>query len=126
MTDALNKRLEEKAKTALIQQAQSLDSTTLHRLREAREIALSQPQQSSWSSSLGLPPLNIKWATGAGAGLALASVLTFMIAPNLMTSNKLSPLDDIELLTTNTDLDLVTQMEFYQWLDDSALSESTL
>jgi len=125
MTETLNKLLEEKAKTALKQQTQSLDSATLHRLRDAREIALSNPH-SSWASSLGLPPLNLKWITGAGAGLALASVLTFMIVPNLMTSNKLSPLDDIELLTANTDLDLVTQIEFYQWLDDSELSESTL
>lgn len=110
---------EKKSKSAFDQQVESLDSQTLHRLRAAREKALQS--QSSWLSSL-----NFKWLTGAGAGLALASVLTFMIMPNLITSNTLSPLDDLEMLSAEADLDLVTHMDFYQWLDDSALSDNTL
>jgi len=112
---------EEKSKAAFKQQQESLDSQTLQRLRSARENALSKQEKSSWLTSI-----NLKWLTGAGAGLALASLLTFMIAPGLMSSNNLSPLDDLEMLSAEADLDLVTDMDFYQWLDESALSENTL
>lgn len=108
---------EKELKTALNKQVDSLDSQTLHRLRNAREFALSKQKKSTFS---------LKWLGGAGAGLALASVLTFMIIPTLMHSNALSPLDDLEMLTADADLDLVTQMDFYQWIDESSLSESTL
>jgi len=118
-TDIKN-NFEKNARLAYEQQSETLDSQTLHRLRLAREIALTKQTRASW-----LPSLNLKWLTGAGASLALASVLTFMIVPNI-TTNKLSPLDDLEILTAEADLDLVTHMDFYQWIDESALSESTL
>ena len=102
------------AKKAFDQQADSLNSETLKRLREARNEALSQQQKQSWLSK--------NWLTSAGAGLAIASVLTFMIVPQL-TTNKLSPLEDLEMLSAEVDMDLVTQLDFYQWLDES-LDES--
>ena len=108
---------ETKANKAFKQQVESLDSQTLHRLREAREKALKQKST---------PWLSLKWLSGAGAGIALASLLTFLVVPSLIQSNSLSPLDDLEMLSAEADLDLVTQMDFYQWLDESALSESTL
>lgn len=108
---------EKKAKKAFKQQVESLDSQTLHHLREAREVALKQ-KASSW--------LSIKWLSGAGAGIALASLLTFLVIPNMNPSNSLSPLEDFEMLSAEADLDLVIQMDFYQWLDVSALSENTL
>ncbi len=115
-----DKHIHDIAKTALEQQANALDSETLQRLRHAREAALmqnTQNQKSGW-----LNALSWKWLTGAGAGLAIASILTFMIVPQLST-NTLSPLDDLELLTAEVDMDLVNQLEFYQWLDES-LDES--
>jgi len=108
---------EKKLKIALNKQAESLDNQTLHQLRNARELALSKQKKSCFS---------LKWLGGAGAGLALASVLTFMIIPDLMHPNTLSPLDDLEMLTAEADLDLVTKMDFYQWIDESSLSEGTL
>lgn len=106
--------IRENAKKAFDQQVGSLDSQTLRRLREARESALSQRNKNIWLSK--------KWLTGAGAGLALASILTFIIVPQL-TASKLSPLEDLEMLSAETDLDLYTQLDFYQWLDES-LDES--
>ncbi len=108
---------ETKVNKAFKQQVESLDNQTLHRLRDAREKALKQKSA---------PCLSLKWLSGAGAGVALASLLTFLVVPNLTQSNSLSPLDDLEMLSAEADLDLVTQMDFYQWLDDSALSENTL
>ena len=112
-----DKHIRETAKAALEQQAKALDSETLQRLRHAREAALLQNQNSGWLNSLSW-----KWLTGAGASLAIVSILTFMILPQLST-NTLSPLDDLELLTAEVDLDLVDQLEFYQWLDET-LDES--
>lgn len=113
---------EQQANNAYKQQVDSLGSETLHRLRKARETALSHKKGFHMFSLL----TNNKWLTGAGASVVFASVLTFMIVPNLMHSNTLSPLDDIEMLSAEADLDLVTEMEFYQWLDDSAISQNTL
>ncbi len=116
--ESIDNELGHKAKIAFKQQTQSLDRKTLHRLRLARETALSNKAQSS------RPLLGLKWLTGAGAGLALAGVLTFMIAPSLMSSsNDFLPLDELELMTAEGDMDLVTQLDFYQWIDESSISE---
>ena len=117
---------EQQANNAYKQQVDSLDSQTLYRLKKARGIALSHQKQPQQKNSLFNFLTSKKWLTGAGASLAFASILTFMIIPNLMHSNTLSPLDDIEMLSAEADLDLVTEMEFYQWLDDSAISQNTL
>jgi hypothetical protein len=116
MTDRNDdKQFTQKAKAVLDQQANSLNSDTLQRLRHARETALSQKSSISW--------LSAKWLTGAGAGLALASILTFLLVPQLTSNSSLSPLEDIDLLSAEADMDLYTQLDFYQWLDES-LDES--
>ncbi len=113
--ETIDNELGHKTKIAFKLQIQSLDSDTLDRLRIARETALSNKAQSS---------LGLKWLTGAGAGLALAGVLTFIIAPSLMpSSNDFLPLDELELMTLDGDMDLVTQLDFFQWIDESSLSQ---
>lgn len=52
---------------------------------------------------------SLRWFGGTGASIALASVLTFMIIPNLIHSNTISLLDDLEMLAANANLDLVTK-----------------
>jgi len=111
---------ESKANIAFEQQVESLDAQTVHRLRDIREIALNQKKLSSDKSS---PWFTLTWITGASAGIALAGILTFMLVPRVMQSDLLSPLEDFEILSTDTDMDLVTQLDFYQWLDDSSLSD---
>lgn len=93
------------------QELHGLDSQTLRCLRDARNKALAQLQEKK--------SVRLKWLTGAGAGLAIAGVLTFMVAPNLFQLNKLSPLDDLEILASEADMDIVTQLDFYVWLDES-------
>lgn len=100
-------------KRVLDEQSNMLNNDTLQRLRDARNNALAQEKQ-SWIKN----KLSLTWITGAGAGLVIASVVSFMIVPQLST-NKLSPLEDLELLTADTDMDLYTQLDFYQWLDES-------
>jgi len=115
LENSTDKQFEKKAQKAFDQQVSTLDSQTLQHLREARENALAQHNKRSCAIA--------KWLTGAAAGLAFASVLTFMIAPSLMQSKQLSPLDDLEILTAEAELDLVTQLDFYEWLEES-LDES--
>lgn len=109
-----NKQLEAEAITVLNQELELLDSHTLHRLRNARVMALSQQQR-----TFGISKKHVKWITGASASLAIASILILMIVPNVLQSNQLSPFDDIEMLTTEADMDVVNQLEFYEWLDES-------
>jgi len=106
-------KITELGKTALEKQTENLNSDTQHRLRLAREKALKHSGTASWSDWLSW-----KWLSGGAAGVALASVIAFMIEPNLQ-SNSLSPLDDLDLLTAEVDMDLVDDLEFYQWLDES-------
>lgn len=127
-TENLKPHFEEKISKTLDQHADSLDDSIVQRLQTARQTALSQPK-----SAIRLPRLNLTWITGAGAGLALASILGFMIIPHLLAdfSNNaeadlsLVLMDDFEVLSDDSDLDLYTQLDFYQWLDDS-LGEATL
>ena len=127
-TENLKTHFEEKISNTLDQQADSLDDSIVQRLQEARQTALSKQK-----ISIRSPRLNLTWITGAGAGLALASVLGFMVIPhltaNLADNEESDPslvfMDDFEVLNDDSDLDLYTQLDFYQWLDDS-LGESTL
>lgn len=105
-------------KVVLDQQVDALDSNTLHKLRQAREAALQQHHKSPWQKML-----SIEWITTGGAGLAIAGILTFMLLPQLNT-NTLSPLDDLEFLTAEVDMELVDDLEFYQWLDESLAENS--
>lgn len=111
-----DEQFQKRAKKAFDQHVDSLDSKTLNRLHAARQRALSQQRKQAWLFSKWH---SVKWLTGAGAGLVLASILTFMIAPDLLQSNTLSPLDDLELLSAEAEIDLYTQLEFYEWLGDS-------
>ncbi len=127
-TENLKTHFEEKISNTLDQQVDSLDNSIVQRLQEARQTALLQQKKSP-----GSPRLNLTWITAAGAGLALASVLSFMVIPHLIadfTNNieadpSLVLMDDFEVLSDDSDLDLYTQLDFYQWLDDS-LGEATL
>lgn len=119
-----NKDFENKAKQALDQKANTLNDQVLQRLQNARNTALSQkPNKTS------LPQLNLKWITGAGAGLALAGLLSFMIIPGLISdkkqANTVAIFEDFEMLNDESELDLYTQLDFYQWLDES-INEASL
>jgi len=113
-----NNDFEQQARQAYQQRIASLDSETLHQLRKAREQALAKSHKFRWKSSPG------KWLSGAGAGIVLAGMLSFLVVPELMTNDSITPLEDIELLSAEADLDLITDFEFYEWLDESELSDT--
>lgn len=109
-----NNNIEKQAKQVLDKRVDALDSNTLQRLRVARENALARKKSS---------PFSLKWLGKAGAGIALASVLTMFLVPNLLETKNLSPFEDLELLTAETELEVITHLEFYEWLGDN-LDES--
>ena len=113
-----DKHITDFAKKALDEQVERLNSDTLQRLRMAREQALEKQNKNSLGDFF-----TWKWLSGAGAGLAIAGLFAFMIVPKL-TTETISPLEDLELLTAEVEMELVDDLEFYQWLDES-LAENT-
>ena len=114
-----DKQINNAVKSALNESASNLNSETLHRLRQARETALLKSNKSG-----GVSFLSWKWITGTGAGLSITGLCAFMLVTHLNSSSgAISPLDDLDLLTAEVELDLVDHLDFYQWLDES-LDES--
>ena len=118
-----NRMLKRQIRQMLDHQVDTLDESILARLQEARHAALLQKKP-----LFSLPSLSLKWLTAATAGIALAGFLGFVIIPQVMLNkdqnSTLAILDDFEVLSDDSELDLYTQLDFYQWLDES-LEETT-
>ena len=113
-----NRVLISQIRQVLDQQADSLDESILTRLQEARQAAVSHKKP-----LFSLPSLSFNWLTATTAGIALAAFLGFVIIPQLMLNkdpdNTIVLFDDFEVLSDESELDLYTQLDFYQWLDES-------
>lgn len=99
----------------LDQCAEALDAETSIRLHTARLKALDQ------HANRPQPLFDRRWA---GAGLALVSLLLLFFVGGLFQQTTMSPLEDIELLTTEADLDLVLEYDLYEWLEQSELVDT--
>ncbi len=103
---------------ALDRRAQDLDGATLSRLRRVRAEAV---QQASTRRSR-LPG---GWRL-AGAGLALG-LLVAALLPGLHQATPAQPIPGDELLevaTLDVDLEVVEDLEFYEWLSEQGLGET--
>ena len=94
-------------KHALDQQSESLDGETLSRLNRARQAAIQQADKKR-SRLMWLP------ATGLVAALLLTSLFLFRSDDIDMIQN--GNIDEIELIASSEQLELLEQLEFYQWL----------
>ena len=99
----------------LDEQADSLDGETLSKLNQARQAAIEKAGKRS--SSWLFPASGIATAAGIAA-------LSFSLWTNTVTISNLEPdvLEDIELLSSNEELDFYNDLAFYQWLEDEAQS----
>jgi len=111
-------RLRELAKQALDQSVDEIDGATLSRLRQARYAAIQQQQrrQPLWMSR---PALASAFSVSA---LALVVVLMTThsgseVTPLIANDDSVEQMDDLNLLANSEDLDLVQDMEFYEWLE---------
>ena len=108
----------ERVRRTLDESVDQLDFDTLGRLEIARRRALSEAAKPGkrWWRPLGFER---DWLVPAGA---FASIVATVLALTLMVSDpggqSLEVLDDIELLTAGEDLELLENLEFYQWLPD--------
>ena len=95
------------SRDALNESVEHLDASTLSRLNQARQKALSQEESS--------PLINIPWIpAGALAALSLTVVVGFLTLPSPESS--LTNLDEAEFMATNEEIELAEDLEFVAWL----------
>jgi hypothetical protein len=102
----------ERAKALLDESAENLDAATLSRLNRARQAALATrrkgPSRWAWSAAL------------AGAAAAVFAVAIGLhqrgAVPSSAPAASLQPAD-IDVLTSDDDLDLAENLDFYAWLE---------
>jgi len=101
----------ERAKALLDDSADNLDAATLSRLNHARQAALAtrrkRPSRWAWSAAL---------AGAAAAVFAMAIGLHQRVAPSGAPAASLQPAD-IDVLSSDDDLDLAENLDFYAWLE---------
>lgn len=121
-----------RARTALDDSAEQLDYASQLKLQRARSAALAalHPATPNLASQNLAPPQrwwrqNLFWLAAAPAALAIVVALPLLVgSPEptdamLASSEALDSFDDLALLATDTELELLSDMEFYQWLADN-------
>ena len=124
--------IEQRSRELFDQQVANLDAGTRSRLNQARQAALDAARGKAganatvWGSRWLLP-------VGSVAALALVAVTAVQLmrpdasqpplelantAGNTLASNAVaSNVDDVEILTADTDLELLQNMDFYAWVE---------
>ncbi len=115
---AQEERISEMLRAHLDESTENYDAATLSRLNQARQQALD-----------ALPSVRIRRWYWPGLGLAAATALVLMLsvqreplsptpvaAEDSLVSTQLSE-DEIALLTSDDDLDMFQDLEFYAWLE---------
>ncbi len=97
------------AKNGFEQSVRDLDKDILSKLAHARRSALQRESQKS---------LNWIFIPAVAACLALL-IFSFVAKPPV---EQALTADDIELISSSDSLDLYEELEFYEWLEDYALS----
>ncbi|WP_144394897.1 hypothetical protein [Pleionea sediminis] len=104
---------------SLDETSENIDYSTQLKLQQARESALkNQPEsghQRRWV--LIFPSL------ATAATVAYFMMTTLMVVPPERVDNRADLLKDIELLATEEELDMIEQLEFYEWLEEDAANE---
>ena len=118
--------LERRSREGFDERVANLDGRTRSRLNQARQAALAAARGQAGSHMARSPAfLSSRWwlPVGSAAALALVSLSTVQ----LMRANRddassapvavASTVDDVEILTSNDELDMLQNVDFYAWLD---------
>ncbi|HET7924871.1 MAG TPA: DUF3619 family protein [Rhodanobacteraceae bacterium] len=112
MNEPNDERWLERAKALLDDSAENLDAATLSRLNRARQAALATRRKGA-----------SRWAWSAALAGAAAAVFALAIgwhqrgvAPPSEPSAALQA-GDIDVMTSDDDLDLAENLDFYAWLE---------
>jgi hypothetical protein len=105
---------EQAAKRQLDDSLETIDAATLSRLNQARQRALSYEKKKR--------PFHSSWATGL-LGIFAVAMLVITIIPSTQQSQPLVPSLiteqwDVLVMADEDELELVNELDFYQWLDD--------
>ncbi|WP_456447187.1 DUF3619 family protein [Thiolapillus sp.] len=125
---------EKKLKQALDNKARGMDAATLSRLRRARETALDTPLpwwrsiQAHAGVSIDLGGVLSHHPAPAALALGVLVLVTLLMLFPMFTGSSGSTTPDtlelLEIISLDTDLDLVQEMDFYRWLEEQAPGES--
>lgn len=120
MNDQTQKQQIERLTQALDQSTQDLDAATLSKLTQARHAAVAaagRQQTRRWPSMAML--------AGSTATLALVAVLvTSQLAISPAPQESGDAVTDFELLASSDELEMLEDLEFFEWLGTTDLSQS--
>ena len=115
----LDPSLEERVRESLDRSVEDLDEAAVGRLRAARREALDaaptarRPLLARWGWEPWLIP------TGAAASIAV-TMLAIGLLVHQPGPTPFDEADDLELLTSGEDLELLEDLDFYRWLGAAA------
>ena len=116
-----NKQLE-RLKQALDQSTEDLDGSTLSKLTQARHAAVAaagSPRQARW------PALAVLGGSTAALGL-VALMITSQLSTTPAAPENRDAITDFELLAGSPDdLEMLEDLEFFEWLGSTDLSQGT-
>jgi ferric-dicitrate binding protein FerR (iron transport regulator) len=106
MTGSEDNQLAERIRQQLDQQADALDELTVARLRAARMRALEKARHP-----------RRRWLPVLGSAVAAALVLAMLVWHQPVELP--GTLDDLDIVASGDDLDMIEDLEFYDWLDET-------
>lgn len=110
--------LEKRAKALFDASVAELGGNIRSQLTRSRHAAIADLEQRSRRSMLP------GWLPAVGAAAVALAVTAVLFTGTTLRRDAPPTPDDVALLLDDDDLDLVEEMEFYAWLDSTALSES--
>lgn len=111
MTERAEDRFRQKLRDGLLQSEQSLSPEVLQRLQQARNRAVEAAGHRSGQS-------RHYWAWAGGfASIALAVVITIQLGNQGLQETML---EDMTMLAAEEELELYQDLDFYDWLAESA------
>jgi len=112
--------LEQRTRDVFDQHTASLDAHTLSRLNQARQAALDIARK---QKTAAMP----RWLMPAGsiAAMALVAMIAFHFNGGAGSSvPAVSPMEDMEIIASSDDIDLLQDVDFYDSLDNIDANEN--
>jgi hypothetical protein len=110
----VNDELERKARELFDDSVERLDAHTRSQLTQARNRALDEVKKGG---------VRRRWLWAPAGAMALAAIVAVMLSWNGLRSSAepgASALEDIDIVADSENLDMLEDVEFYMWLDDTA------
>jgi hypothetical protein len=123
--EADTKKFLQHSRELLDESADALDASTLSRLNRARQHAL-DARHKTRRTRFFFASANTGAVLAGFAVAAIVALLWIAVPPQLSPSPQLAQqYEDIDLLTSDADLELLEDMEFISWLVDEDPSMNT-